>query len=371
MSENMVGLLLDTSIFDAHGLKLESGLLGRLKQFKGKPTYIIIPDVIKNEVLQHLKHKILGTKRNLEKAIRDASDHWFYEGSSLNAAKEILLKDENIENLAMERFLAFENSCDAWILESEQFVSVGQLLSSYFSSKPPFSEKGQKKNEFPDAIALLAAESFAYKKGIRLYAVSKDNDWKCFCEQCEAIDFYTDLAEALDDLHKQTIPLTLKNEFCMLIDQQNSSSLIEKIKSYINDCIESNCSIDADVASFDAFEGEVISLELEVCDNEIDNHVDIVEVFSSNHLSFEISSTVTIDITAEIEVSTYNPAIDDYTVISQQDAATTETMTCTALVSLKVENDDLDSATIDNVEVSFSSPRIGFSVDTTPFYYEE
>lgn len=371
MSENMVGLLLDTSIFDAHGLKLESGLLGRLKQFKDKPTYIIIPDVIKNEVLQHLNQKILGTRRSLEKAIRDASDHWFYEGSSLNSAKEILLKDENVENLSKERFLAFENSCDAWILESEKFVSVGQLLSSYFSSKPPFSEKGRKKNEFPDAIALLAAERFAKDKGIRLYAVSKDNDWKDFCDQCETIDFYTDLADALDDLHMHTVPLTLKNDFCMLISQQDCSPLIDKIKVYINDHIESNCTIDADVTGSDNLEGEVSSLDLEVCDNEIDSHVDIVEVFSSNHISFEISSTITVDISAEIEVSAYNPSIDDYTVISLQDAATIETMTCTALVSLKMGNDDLNSAILDNIEVSFSTPRISFSIDTTPFYYEE
>ncbi|EKD4046441.1 DUF4935 domain-containing protein [Vibrio parahaemolyticus] len=371
MPENMVGLLLDTSIFDAHGLKLESGLLGRLKQFKDEPTYIVIPDVVKNEVLQHLNQKILGTRRNLEKAIREASDHWFYEGSSLNSAKEILLKDENIENLAKERFLAFENSCDAWILESEQFVSVGELLGCYFSSKPPFSEKGRKKNEFPDAIALLAAERFAKQKRIRLYAVSRDNDWKNFCDHCETIDYYTDLADALNDLHMHTVPLTLKNDFCTLITRQDSSPLIDKIKAYINDHIESNCTIDAYVTGEDALEGDVSSLELEVCDNEIGSDVDIVEVFSSNHISFEISSTITVDITAEIDISTYNPSIDDYTVISQQDAATTETITCTALVSLKVEGDDLDSAILENIEVSFSAPSISFSIDSTPSYYEE
>lgn len=371
MSDNMVGLLLDTSIFDAQGLRLESGLLGRLKQFKDKPTYIIIPDVVKNEVLQHLQRKILSTRQNLEKAIREASDHWFYEGSSLNSAKEILLKEDNAERLAKERFQAFEDNSDAWILESEQFVSVGQLLNSYFSSIPPFSEKGQKKSEFPDAIALMAAESFAKYKELRLFVVSKDKDWKSFCELCEIMDYYDDLADALDDLHKHTVPISMKHDFIELINHQHDSQLIGKIKESINGHIEVNCVPDVYLQGSSSFEGELSSLEFDVCDNEIEEHVDIVEVISSTKISFEVSSTVTIDIFAEIDVSVYNPSIDDYTVIAQQDAATTETISCTALITLNLECDDLDSATIGNLELSFLSPSIAFTIDSSSFYCEE
>lgn len=39
-------ILVDTSIFDGSGLRLESGLLGKLKQFAESPVKLLMPDVI-------------------------------------------------------------------------------------------------------------------------------------------------------------------------------------------------------------------------------------------------------------------------------------------------------------------------------------
>ena len=39
-------LLIDTSIFDGNGLRLEKGLLGKLNQFKRSPVVFLLPDVI-------------------------------------------------------------------------------------------------------------------------------------------------------------------------------------------------------------------------------------------------------------------------------------------------------------------------------------
>lgn len=54
MTEKFTAILLDTSIYDQYGLKLEKGLLGKLSQFSRTPTTFLIPDVIYNEVKNHL-----------------------------------------------------------------------------------------------------------------------------------------------------------------------------------------------------------------------------------------------------------------------------------------------------------------------------
>lgn len=58
---------LDTSIFEAQGLKLESGLLKQLDQFLDSSTKLIISEVVKEEVLSHLTKKIKETETNIKK----------------------------------------------------------------------------------------------------------------------------------------------------------------------------------------------------------------------------------------------------------------------------------------------------------------
>jgi hypothetical protein len=60
-------ILIDTSIFDGNGLRLEAGLLGKLRQFKKTNIDILLPDVIKNEIQSHLEKKIKVSRSSLEK----------------------------------------------------------------------------------------------------------------------------------------------------------------------------------------------------------------------------------------------------------------------------------------------------------------
>ena len=74
----------------------------------------------------------------------------------------------------------------------------------YFLHCAPFKELGNKKNEFPDAIALLSLQSWAEENNENLLAVSLDNDWKNFAQGKDNIEVIDDLAKAMDILNKQT-----------------------------------------------------------------------------------------------------------------------------------------------------------------------
>ena len=151
-------VLIDTSIFDGNGLRLEAGLLGKLRQFKKTSIDILLPDVIKNEVQSHLEKKIKVSRSALEKSINDAGDHLFFVGSALNDAKKLLIDSDEVKKLAQSRLENFISDTGALEIDCNDYVSVGKILSQYFSNQPPFSETGKKKNEFPDAIVLLAVE---------------------------------------------------------------------------------------------------------------------------------------------------------------------------------------------------------------------
>ncbi|EEA6727439.1 hypothetical protein GK23_08830, partial [Salmonella enterica subsp. enterica serovar Newport] len=92
MTEKFTAILLDTSIYDQYGLKLEKGLLGKLSQFSRTSTTFLIPDVIYNEVKNHLERKIKTSRGSLEKAFEEAGDHLFFDGSELNDAKKTLIE---------------------------------------------------------------------------------------------------------------------------------------------------------------------------------------------------------------------------------------------------------------------------------------
>lgn len=47
-------ITIDTSIFESNGLKLESGLLKMLSQFKESPAKLILSDIILRELTNHI-----------------------------------------------------------------------------------------------------------------------------------------------------------------------------------------------------------------------------------------------------------------------------------------------------------------------------
>ena len=80
---------LDTSIFDSQGLKLESGLLKQLEQFRHSSTQLIISEVVKEEVLSHLTKKIKEAQSNIDKSLKDAKDYLQVEDSDIENIKKL------------------------------------------------------------------------------------------------------------------------------------------------------------------------------------------------------------------------------------------------------------------------------------------
>ncbi len=222
-------LLIDTSIYEKHGLRLEKGLLKRLFQFRMSPIIFLLPDVIKNEVQAHLEQKIRSARSLLEKSLNEAGDHLFFVGSALNDAKEILIDSNEIEGLAESRVAQFLDNTQATELNCGDYISIDEILSHYFSEKPPFASTGKKKSEFPDAIVLLAADAWASAEDKTILAVARDGDWDKYCESSPRIDCTEDLSAALDVFNKANAPYALIIKIQEELADGSAGSFLKKI----------------------------------------------------------------------------------------------------------------------------------------------
>ncbi|WP_323493409.1 MULTISPECIES: PIN domain-containing protein [unclassified Undibacterium] len=83
------------------------------------------------------------------------------------------------------------------VLNSDDYINVSDLLSSYFGNEPPFQKENNKKSEFPDAIALKTLENWALDEDTEIVVVSRDGDWISYCEISDRLHHVKELATAL------------------------------------------------------------------------------------------------------------------------------------------------------------------------------
>ena len=231
-------LTIDTSIFKQNGLKLKKGLLAELHQFKDNPIKLILSDIVYRELKSHLDKKEKETKSKIESALNDALAYLNCCIDDMEKIKSLIKLDyeaESISKLILEEFI---RKCGIKLVKGEEYCEMKSLIDMYFQNLAPFKESGHKKNEFPDAIALLSLHTWAQKNNKNLLAVSADDDWKNFAHGKDNIEVIDDLAKAMDILNRQTKALdSFIHEIELDLLQSQNSRIFESIYSAVEDSI--------------------------------------------------------------------------------------------------------------------------------------
>lgn len=229
-------LTIDTSIFERNGLKLNKGLLAQLHQFKDNPINLVLSDIVYLELKSHLNKKEKETKNKIDSDLNDASDYLNCCIDDIKRIKSLIKMDYEagaISNLILEDFI---KKSGIEIIKSEEYCEIKSLINTYFLHHAPFKESGNKKNEFPDAIALLSLQYWAECNDKNLLAVSADNDWKDFSEGKDNIDVIDDLAKAMDVLNRQSQALdSIVREIQSDLLENQNSEIFKRIYSVIED----------------------------------------------------------------------------------------------------------------------------------------
>ena len=186
-------ITIDTSIFDGHGLNLEGGMLNKLTQFRDGHVCLVLSEIVIKEVHQHLTDKAKKAKDGFIKATKEASRQKVASDNIVKKINNFIEALPTAEDTAKNRLESFIEETNAEIILADT-IEIKNLVARYFKFLPPFEETGKKKNEFPDAFALMSLENWAEDNQQKILAVAKDRGWQKFATDSNWIDIEDDLA---------------------------------------------------------------------------------------------------------------------------------------------------------------------------------
>ncbi|CAG9235758.1 PIN_12 domain-containing protein [Paraburkholderia tropica] len=201
LAGEITALTIDTSVFNKLGLKLESGLLAQLGQFREGEFELVIANTVANEVKRHLADHATAATKALRNALELTAKHQALNPAhqaELTGLSKLAAADDHVR--AHKRFDDWAERAGAEVIHENDFASIGEVMRRYEAGEPPFAETGDKKQEFPDAVALSTLEGWAEENDTRILAVAQDNDWKRYGAQSKRLVVVDDLADALSTI---------------------------------------------------------------------------------------------------------------------------------------------------------------------------
>lgn len=351
-------ITLDTSIFDAQGLKLESGLLKQLEQFRCSSTKLIISEIVKKETLSHLTEKTKEAKREIEKALKQAKGYWQVEEHEVEEIKKQVFGRREVSEIVAERFNQFIEATSLEIIEAQDYLIISDLIQKYFQSEPPFSETGKKKNEFPDAIALISLEAWANKNRTKVIVVTSDNDWKNFCKSSDQLCARDDFAEALGLFQLQDA-----DDICRYLSEKYESGSLENVREAIFDALERKIydfNIYPEIESSYSYEEEITEIEVngfQLKSIELPNIVFRPVNFDDDILTVESRLSVDVNVECSVSFSTYDSIDKEDVGIGGNTVSTQADLEVEVLITFVGDLSKIGAEVeVDDVEIEIKTP---------------
>ena len=188
---------IDTAIFDSFGCKLDAAALARLDQFKKGGVRLLFSEIVVKEITAHIIRDALETERELRRALKYHHRRWKPE-QTLDDLKETLGLNQKASELAQTQIEEFLNNIGAeTVPASGNGDLANEIIRRYFEEITPFEAIETKKNEFPDAFALLSLEQRAAERRSLILCVSPDKGWAKFAQSSEHLLVVPKLDEVL------------------------------------------------------------------------------------------------------------------------------------------------------------------------------
>ncbi|MBC6433801.1 hypothetical protein FM036_25320 [Nostoc sp. HG1] len=366
-------ITLDTSIFDAQGLRLESGLLKQLEQFRDSSTRLILSEVVREEILSHLIEKAREIQKEIEKSLKQAKEHWRVEDEKIEVIKKTIFGEHKAQEIASERFSQFVEVTSLEIVEAQDYVMIGDLIQKYFQAQPPFSETGKKKNEFPDAIALMSLETWANKNRTKIIVVTSDNDWKNFCKGSERLLAIDDFAGALGLFQLQDA-----DDMCKYLSEKYEKGELEDVKEAIANALDykiSDLDICPDASSAYVYEHESTEITFNGFEFKLLEPTNLIfrpVKLDDESLVVESKLSVDVDIECSFSFSVYDSIDGDDVPMGASSVSIKTNLDVDILVSLIGDLDKVGAEVeVEDVEIEIAMPDVDFGMIEPDWMDEE
>lgn len=367
-------ITIDNCILKSQGYKFNEGILAQLTQFKNSRIKFIQTDIVHNESIKHLAESIKSAKNTIEKSLTLASIYSLAPDDEIIRFKEKISVNDTDENIAEKIIFTFYEGSGATILDSTEHDILTTLLDMYFNTEPPFESVKDKKHEFPDAIALIALDSWADENDIDVIAVSDDKGWLSYAENSARITVFPKLAEALASLQPVSDVEKIINTIRLDALFENENIILSKIKEEITSAIES-ADITVDAVSSYAYESELTSINYisHTLEHDDEGHVNINIVRIDEHeVVLELEANIEFDFVAKFDFYLRDPIDKDYikfsnNIVRQKDEISTE-----ILITLSVDSlSNINSIQINDIEVTDVPFNVDFGSLEPEFYLSD
>jgi hypothetical protein len=254
-------ITIDSNIFDENALNLEGGMLQQLNQFGEGSAEFILSEIVVREVHRHLTIQAQKAKDASLAAIKKTGQTALLDVKSIAELNAIYANALDPSKAALERLIRFMAYSGCERIDVAK-ADMARLLSMYFESTAPFEGSGNKKNEFPDAIALITLEDWAKKNKKKILAISKDVGWQNFAETSDWIDVEKELPAALQKFQQHVDKAQIV--VAALLDDLDGGSQKErgkKLEAYIESQLANLIPYAEAGAAYD-FDSDFVSLSL-------------------------------------------------------------------------------------------------------------
>jgi len=347
-------ITIDNATFKAEGYKFYEGLLAQMRQFKDSPVKVIQTDIVHYEAIKHIGQEISKARSSIDQALRSASKQLKLEKTDIEAARSLLSISGHESDVATARLEGYYEYIGAEKIESKRYLDLDILMQMYFDIHPPFEAGKDKKNEFPDAIALLALEGWAQENNTIIMAVSPDKAWKDYAATSARLRVVPSLAEALEKFqpYKKVVSIIdhIRND--SLLERENH--IVEEIGRAIITSINSD-DIWIDANSYLHFECKRVSATY--LSHEFDRDRDglvrvrIVRIDNSS-IVLKVATRVEIEVEADFSFFVHDPIDDNNVSMGGNTYSTKETYHTDVLITLAGDfSKDFDAIAVENVEI--------------------
>jgi hypothetical protein len=310
---DFAALSIDSNILRGQRYNFDGGILKQLEQFGGSIIPIIQPDVVHREGIKHLTTEIDQNLKSARSSLK-ALSKYIPDATPSVQLSEKLNSTITASQLASERFENFYSKVNGKVIPASR-VNIDELMDLYFNTLPPFENKSEKKNEFPDAIALLSLECWASENDKTMVVVSKDKGWHAYAKDSQWLHVVSELPHALSLFQPHTTITKIIERLRKDGALEKSGELYEKIMSALANAT-ANMEPEIQASSFlhyeyDNLQLEYVSHQLALSSETDELLVNIVSI-EDNSAVIGVKALVTVNATVSFNFSQYDSIDKDY-----------------------------------------------------------
>jgi len=191
-------IFIDTSILDGCSYNFESAAVQPLIEIaKSTPLTLLLPEPTEREIRRHIKERSDEVLAALVKAQQRAPFLKKWKDWPLKSNHEFFLARQlnRMATIELDSFFALFEVMRL----GPKHIDIAEIMEWQDKGKAPFG-KGNKKAEFPDALALSTLLSFADLEDQAIAVISKDGDFRGACSFHDRLFYYPSLGSYVESL---------------------------------------------------------------------------------------------------------------------------------------------------------------------------